>query len=150
MSCRFCFLFFALEALAYGPTESYTPTSFTHTSPKLVSYLRFQATHASVYSQDLCSLFRVFFPAHDHSFDLHLPINTGTQATLKELQDLVAKHLPSVKAKDGFKSAQRVICGGCYDFKVILAFDHPKFEAWEKVCVIPSSRPTASIATQPS
>lgn len=38
--------------------------------------------------------------------------------SLQEAQKALEAILPAIKALDGFKSVQRVVCGGCLDFKV--------------------------------
>lgn len=38
--------------------------------------------------------------------------------SLQEAQKALEAVLPAIKALDGFKSVQRVVCGGCLDFKV--------------------------------
>lgn len=38
--------------------------------------------------------------------------------SLQEAQKALEAVLPAIKALDGFKSVQRVVCGGCFDFKV--------------------------------
>ena len=40
------------------------------------------------------------------------------KASLVEAQKLLESVIGSVKAVDGVKSVQRVVCGGCLDFKV--------------------------------
>lgn len=40
--------------------------------------------------------------------------------------------LTTVKAVDGVKGVQRVVCGGCLDFKVITSLPADKFGEWEK------------------
>jgi hypothetical protein len=35
-----------------------------------------------------------------------------------------------VIAADGFKHVQRIVCTACLDFKIIVALDAAKFEAW--------------------
>ena len=40
------------------------------------------------------------------------------KASLVEAQKAIDSILADVKAIDGFKSIQRVVCGGCLDFKV--------------------------------
>lgn len=40
------------------------------------------------------------------------------------------KILATVKAVAGVKSVQRVVCGGCLDFKVIVALDAAVFGDW--------------------
>lgn len=37
---------------------------------------------------------------------------------LVEAQNALETVLPAIKALPGFKSVQRVVCGGCSDFKV--------------------------------
>lgn len=37
---------------------------------------------------------------------------------------------PSLKKLEGVKSVQRIVCGGCHDFKVIVALNSDKFAAW--------------------
>ena len=56
----------------------------------------------------------IFFP----SFFFLREQSLARQGTLQLLQALVEKHMPAIKATKGFKSLQRVICGGCHDFKV--------------------------------
>ncbi len=53
------------------------------------------------------------------------------QASLAAAQKLLEEHLATVKAVDGVKSVQRVVCGGCLDFKVVTAVDADKYGAWE-------------------
>jgi hypothetical protein len=40
--------------------------------------------------------------------------------SLQQAQAVLAKKLATIKAIDGFKSVQRVVCGGCHDLKVKL------------------------------
>lgn len=40
--------------------------------------------------------------------------------------------LPILKTLDGVKDVQRVVCGGCMDFKVITSVSADKFGDWEK------------------
>lgn len=37
---------------------------------------------------------------------------------------------PKIASIDGVKSVQRVVCGGCLDFKVVIALPIEKFKAW--------------------
>ena len=53
------------------------------------------------------------------------------KASLAEAQKLLTSILPAVKAVDGVKSVQRVVCGGCLDFKVITSLPTEKFKEWE-------------------
>jgi hypothetical protein len=51
--------------------------------------------------------------------------------SLQEAQKLLNETLPALKALDGVKDVQRVVCGGCLDFKVITSLPADKFKAWE-------------------
>lgn len=53
------------------------------------------------------------------------------QASLQAAQKLLAEHLATVKAVDGVQSVQRVVCGGCLDFKVVTAVSADKYGDWE-------------------
>ena len=44
-----------------------------------------------------------------------------------------------MKGVKGVKSVQRVVCGGCLDFKVITALDAEKFGAWEGAAFAPEA-----------
>ena len=50
-------------------------------------------------------------------------------ASLKELQAVLDKHLAAIKAVEGVK-VQRVVCGGCHDFKVIISAPKAAFDSW--------------------
>jgi hypothetical protein len=44
-----------------------------------------------------------------------------------ELDNTIA----TLKKLDGVKSVQRVVCGGCLDFKIITSLAAEKFGSWE-------------------
>ena len=49
---------------------------------------------------------------------------------MSELQAALASQLAAIKVIDGFVSLQRVVCGDCNDFKVVIKMEFgPKFEA---------------------
>jgi hypothetical protein len=50
--------------------------------------------------------------------------------SLQEAQKLLSEYLSVIKVVDGVKSVQRVVCGGCLDFKVMIALEQPKFGSW--------------------
>ena len=52
--------------------------------------------------------------------------------SLAELQQALNDSKGDLKAIDGLKSVQRVVCGGCLDFKVVIALDGDKFGEWEE------------------
>ena len=41
-----------------------------------------------------------------------------------------SKYLAQVKALEGFKSVDRVVCGGCNDFKLVVKLNKPGWEKW--------------------
>ena len=51
---------------------------------------------------------------------------------LQEAQKALQAVLPEIKSVDGVKGVQRVVCGGCMDFKVITSLTADKFGAWEE------------------
>lgn len=51
--------------------------------------------------------------------------------SLQEAQKLLNSVLADVKKVDGVKGVQRVVCGGCLDYKVITSLPADKFPAWE-------------------
>jgi len=50
--------------------------------------------------------------------------------SLAEAQKLLNGVLDDLKKIDGVKSVQRVVCGGCLDFKIITACSADKFGDW--------------------
>eukprot|EP01041_Mallomonas_annulata_P008024 gene8024-16443_t len=56
----------------------------------------------------------------------------NSKSSLAEVQKTLNTLLAEVKAVDGVKSVQRVVCGGCLDYKVVVALPADKFGAWEQ------------------
>jgi hypothetical protein len=54
------------------------------------------------------------------------------KASLAAAQEVLNGLLANVKAVDGVKSVQRVVCGGCLDFKVVTALSAETFGAWSE------------------
>lgn len=52
--------------------------------------------------------------------------------SLAAAQQTLSIFSSSLKSIDGVKSVQRVVCGGCLDFKVITALSADKYAAWGK------------------
>jgi hypothetical protein len=48
-----------------------------------------------------------------------------------EAQKALEAILPDVKKVDGVKSVERIVCGGCLDFKVITSLPAEQFGEWE-------------------
>ena len=53
--------------------------------------------------------------------------------SLAAVQQTLTESLSSLKAISGVKSVQRIVCGGCLDYKVIIALSAEKFGEW--VCL---------------
>lgn len=54
-----------------------------------------------------------------------------------EAQKALESVLPTVKALDGLAGVQRVVCGGCMDFKVVTTLPADKFGIWEEAGFAP-------------
>merc|ERR1712232_1483740 len=52
----------------------------------------------------------------------------GDSASLKAAQLLLEEYLPKIKAVKDVKEVKRVVCGGCQDFKVVIAFPDGSFD----------------------
>jgi hypothetical protein len=50
--------------------------------------------------------------------------------SLQEAQKLLESVLPDLKKLEGYHACQRVVCGGCLDFKVITSISSDKFGDW--------------------
>jgi hypothetical protein len=59
--------------------------------------------------------------------------------SLQDAQKLLDETVPALKALDGVKDVQRVVCGGCLDFKVVTSLPIDKFKAWEATEFAPES-----------
>lgn len=65
--------------------------------------------------------------------------------TLEELQATFEKINVDLSAVEGVSSVQRVVCGGCHDFKIITKLPVDKFHAWEKTNFAPEEQFLAAI-----
>mmetsp|Transcript_6551 Transcript_6551/g.9539 ORF Transcript_6551/g.9539 Transcript_6551/m.9539 type:complete len:127 (-) Transcript_6551:126-506(-) len=61
------------------------------------------------------------------------------KASLASAQKALDAVLADTKAVDGVKGVQRVVCGGCLDFKVITSVSADKFGAWEEKSFAPET-----------
>jgi hypothetical protein len=59
--------------------------------------------------------------------------------SLQDAQKLLDETLPALKALDGVKDVQRIVCGGCLDFKVVTSLPIDKFKEWEGTEFAPES-----------
>ena len=57
--------------------------------------------------------------------------------SLSDLQTLLETHLAALKA---LGTVQRVVCGGCHDFKVIIKMKAEKFGEWEPKAFEPEAQ----------
>jgi len=60
-------------------------------------------------------------------------------ASLMAAQAKLEEVLPEVSSVEGAASVQRIVCGGCHDFKVITKLPKASFEAWEKAAFAPEA-----------
>merc|ERR550532_3187799 len=52
--------------------------------------------------------------------------------SLAELQKVANEFVPKLAAIEGVLGVQRIVCGGCHDFKIITAIQVSKHGAWEQ------------------
>lgn len=60
-----------------------------------------------------------------------------SEEALVKCQTSLTTVLDSVKSVKGVKNVQRVVCGGCKDFKVIVSLDAATFGEWESSAFLP-------------
>ena len=64
------------------------------------------------------------------------------KASLAAAQALLVKTKPDIAEVKGVKEVKRIVCGGCLDFKVIIALDAAVYGDWEaQVNEVPSVTP---------
>jgi len=61
------------------------------------------------------------------------------KASLQEVQKALDDVTPKLGAVAGVKHVQRVVCGGCHDFKVSISMPADKFPAWEEAAFAPEA-----------
>lgn len=52
--------------------------------------------------------------------------------SLQALQKVLDESKEDIKKIEGLKNVQRIVCGGCLDFKVVISVPEPNFGDWEK------------------
>jgi len=65
--------------------------------------------------------------------------------SLAKCQEALDKAIGEIKAVKGVQSVQRVVCGGCLDFKVVTKLDAGSFGAWEGSKFAPEEKFLAEI-----
>eukprot|EP00238_Polyblepharides_amylifera_P001227 CAMPEP_0196570372 /NCGR_PEP_ID=MMETSP1081-20130531/438_1 /TAXON_ID=36882 /ORGANISM="Pyramimonas amylifera, Strain CCMP720" /LENGTH=112 /DNA_ID=CAMNT_0041886773 /DNA_START=123 /DNA_END=461 /DNA_ORIENTATION=+ len=71
------------------------------------------------------------------------------KASLVALQKVLNEFKAEIKAIAGVKYVQRVVCGGCQDFKIIVALSAESFGAWEGDQFAPESKLLAAVEAIP-
>mmetsp|Transcript_4219 Transcript_4219/g.10313 ORF Transcript_4219/g.10313 Transcript_4219/m.10313 type:complete len:113 (-) Transcript_4219:349-687(-) len=61
------------------------------------------------------------------------------KASLSAVQKILDSKIAAVKAVPGVTSVQRVVCGGCLDYKVVTCLDAGSFGAWEAAAFAPEA-----------
>ena len=61
------------------------------------------------------------------------------KASLIAAQEILESFVGKIKAISGFKNVQRIVCGSCLDFKVIVSVDASEFASWEAMAHTPES-----------
>jgi hypothetical protein len=69
--------------------------------------------------------------------------------SLEDVEVILDKLLPQIEARTGVKKVQRIVCGGCLDFKVITSVSADSFGDWEKEGFVPESSFLAAIKGVP-
>ena len=59
--------------------------------------------------------------------------------SLATIQATLNRLLPAIKNVNGVKSVQRIVCGGCLDYKIIVALPVADFKAWEAASFAPEA-----------
>jgi len=67
------------------------------------------------------------------------------KASLSSVQDLLLSFESKIKAVKGVKKVQRIVCGGCLDFKVIVALDAADFGKWAEAKFAPEEEFLAAV-----
>jgi hypothetical protein len=62
------------------------------------------------------------------------------KASLAAIQKQFDAVVADVKKVDGVKSVQRIVCGGCFDYKIIIALQADKFGGWEQKQFFPEEK----------
>lgn len=71
------------------------------------------------------------------------------KASLEAAQKVLDAHKAALKAVPGVKSVQRVVCGGCHDFKIVTALDAAHFGAFEGTGFAPEAQIIAELKAIP-
>ncbi|KAJ1441026.1 hypothetical protein B484DRAFT_343290 [Ochromonadaceae sp. CCMP2298] len=73
----------------------------------------------------------------------------GDKTSLAEIQKVLDAHTPALKSIPGLKGIQRIVCGGCHDFKVIVSLTADSFGAWGEAAFAPEAEFLAAVTAIP-
>jgi hypothetical protein len=59
--------------------------------------------------------------------------------SLVEIQKVLNKYLPTIKKINGVTNVERIVCGGCLDFKLITSLSESSFGSWAESEFTPES-----------
>ena len=94
------------------------------------SALRILASKPTMVSRKMATITTgVEFDTIAREWRLKWSADSGKKS-LADVQATLNKYTTSLKGVDGVKSVQRVVCGGCHDYKVIVALPADKWAAW--------------------
>mmetsp|Transcript_14024 Transcript_14024/g.16994 ORF Transcript_14024/g.16994 Transcript_14024/m.16994 type:complete len:139 (-) Transcript_14024:361-777(-) len=68
---------------------------------------------------------------------------------LQAVQKILMEFLPELQAVPGVATVQRLVCGGCYDFKVITTVSEDKWGDWESKGFAPEEKFLAAVKAVP-
>mmetsp|Transcript_1360 Transcript_1360/g.1833 ORF Transcript_1360/g.1833 Transcript_1360/m.1833 type:complete len:113 (-) Transcript_1360:370-708(-) len=68
------------------------------------------------------------------------------KSSLSSVQSTISGYLEQIKEIDGVKGVQRIVCGGCLDFKIIISVEASKFGAWEAASFAPEAEFLESVS----
>jgi hypothetical protein len=71
------------------------------------------------------------------------------KASLSGAQTILEKFVSKIHSVKGVKKVQRIVCGGCHDFKVIVSLDGSEFGAWDAAKFEPEAEFLAAIGKVP-
>ncbi|NJA61023.1 hypothetical protein HC023_34670 [Streptomyces sp. NEAU-H3] len=71
------------------------------------------------------------------------------KASLAAVQKVLDSVKAEIKAVPGVKSVQRVVCGGCLDYKVVVSVSADKYGDWEGAEFAPEAKFLAAVKDIP-
>mmetsp|Transcript_3295 Transcript_3295/g.11948 ORF Transcript_3295/g.11948 Transcript_3295/m.11948 type:complete len:113 (-) Transcript_3295:155-493(-) len=69
--------------------------------------------------------------------------------SLSEAQRVLEEALPALKSLEGLEKVNRIVCGGCQDFKIITTLSAESFGKWEAAGFAPEESVLAKLKAIP-